>query len=123
MHVCSIANAKPHFRDLQKLTYTDKDGTCIQFRLMERMRPHVRNVAIALGFPPHDITTMDHMSDPVYYILSKWLQEANQEDQRPVTWGTLITALQDAGIYEEVRILKQYLVEPEPDVETLPEGN
>lgn len=43
-----------------------------------------------------------------------------------MTWRTLITALQDAEVFEEARILKKYFVEPEPDVhdgETLPEGN
>ena len=107
------------------MTYTDEDGTRVPFRLMERMRPYIRQVAIALDFPQHDITTMSCTSDPVYYLLSKWREGANPEDQRPVTWRTLITALQDAGVYEEARILEQCLVEPEPDVhddETLPEG-
>ena len=125
MHVCFIADSKPRLRDLQKMTYTDDDGKHVQLRLMEQMRPHNRQVAIALGFLQHDITTMSHTSDPVYYLLSKWLEGANQEDQRPVTWRTLIIALQDAGVYEEARILEQHLVEPEPDVhddETFPEG-
>ena len=126
IHVRSIADAKPRLRDLQKMTYTDEDGTRVPFRLMGRMRPHIRQVAIALEFPQHNISIMTRKSDPVYYLLSKWLQGANPEDQRPVTWKTLITALQDAGVYEEARILKKYLVEPEPEVhddETLPEGN
>ena len=125
VYMLYIADAKPCLRDLQKMTYIDEDGTCVQFRLMERMRPQARQVAIALGFPHHDITTINRTSDPVYYLLSKWLQGGNPKDQRPLTWATLITALQDAGVNEEACILEQYLVEPEPDVhddETLPEG-
>ena len=119
-----IADARPHFRDLQKMTYIDEDGAHVPFRLMERMRPYIRQVAIALSFPHHDITTMNRTSDPVYYLLSKWLQGNNQEDQRPVTWRTLITALQDAGVYEEAHILNKYFVEPDVhDDETLSEGN
>ena len=108
------------------MTYSDEDGTRVPFRLMGRMRPHVIQVAIALEFPQHNISIITRKIDPVYYLLSKWLEGTNLEDQRPVTWRTLITALQDAEVFEEARILKKYFVEPEPDVhddETLPEGN
>ena len=76
--------------------------------------------------PQHNISIMTRKIDPVYYLLSKLLEGTNSEEQRPVTWRTLITALQDAEVFEEARILKKYFVEPEPDVhddETLPEGN
>ena len=106
MHV-HLADAKPRFRDLQNMTYLDEDGKHVQFRLMERMRPHIRQVAIALGFPHHDII---RTSDPVFHLLSKWLQGDNQEDPKPVTWGTLITVLRDAKMHEEAKILEKYIV-------------
>ena len=58
MYAPYIADAKPRLRDLQKMTYTDEDGTRVPFRLVGRMRPHVIQVAIALEFPQHNISIM-----------------------------------------------------------------
>ena len=56
--------------------------------------------------------------DPVFHLLSEWLQGANQEeDARPVTWRTLIMAMRHARVYEEANILEYYLVQLEPDNE------
>ena len=55
---------------------------------------------------------MKQEDDPVYYLLSEWLRGANQErDSRPVTWGTLITALRKANVQEEADILEKHFVE------------
>lgn len=111
--LCSIADAKPCLSELQKMTYNDEAGKSAHIRLMERIRPHFKQVAIALKFCHHDIDTIEKKDDPVYDLLSKWLEGANQEeDPRPLTWETLITAIRDAGVHEVANILTKYLVQP-----------
>ena len=54
----------------------------------------------------------------MYYLLGEWLNGRNQEhDSRPLTWGTLINALQHAGLMEEVEILEQHFVAAPPVAE------
>ena len=51
------------------------------------------------------------------YLFSEWLRGGNQEqDQRPLTWGALITALQHAGLIEEVKILEEHFIATVPPV-------
>ena len=89
-----------------------EDGSTVQFRLMDRLRPKFRRVAIALRFQQHDITTIEKKDDPIYHLLSEWLQGTNQEeDLRPLTWATLITAIRDAGVHEVANVLVKYFVE------------
>ena len=97
------------------MSYSE-DGTTVHFRLMERIKPRVTGLAIALGFPQHIIDDVETKRDPVYYLLKEWLNGRNQEDSRPLTWGTLITTLQHAGLLEEVRILEQHFVAAQPPV-------
>ena len=55
---------------------------------------------------------MEKKDNPVYYLLSEWLRGANQEkDSRPVTWRTLIKALQQANVQEEVDILAKHFIQ------------
>ena len=83
---------------------------------MDRIKPRLTDVAIALQFAQHDIDNIlrpgDSTDDQVYRLFSKWLQGVNQEqgDFRPVTWGSLISALQRAGLREEATILKKHCV-------------
>ena len=94
------------------MSYTGEDGRDVHFRLMQQVRPHWRELAIALKFPQHEIAIMENKDNPVYYLLSEWLRGANQEkDPRPVTWGTLIEALQHADVQEEATILKKHLIQ------------
>ena len=94
------------------MTYTGENGRDTRFRLMDQLQPHWRRLAVALKFLPRDIALMKQEDDPVFYLLSKWLQGANQErDSRPVTWATLITALRDANVQEEANILEKHFVE------------
>ena len=95
------------------MSYTGEDGRDVNFRLMDQLKPHWRRLAIALNFPQYEITAMKHEDDPVLYLMSEWLQGANQEkDPRPVTWGTLFKALQQADCQEEVAILAKHLIAP-----------
>ena len=93
------------------MSYTGEDGKVTYFRLMDRLRPHWRRLAIALKFRQYSIAFMEHEDDPVYYLLSEWLRGANHEwDSKPVTWATLITALRDANVQEEAVMLEKYFV-------------
>ena len=79
---------------------------------MNQLQPHWRRLAIALEFLPCDIAVMEHKDDPVFHLLSEWLRGANQErDSRPVTWATLITALRDANVQEEINMLEKHFVQ------------
>ena len=96
------------------MSYTGEDGRDTRFRLMNQLQPHWRRLAVALKFLPCDITVMEHKDDPVYHLLSEWLRGANKErDSRPVTWGTLITALRDANVQEEADMLGNHFVQTE----------
>ena len=78
---------------------------------MDRIKPRLTDMAIALSFPRHIIDVVKKDSNPVYYLLSEWLEGQNREnDSRPLTWATLITALQHAGLLEEVNILEQHFL-------------
>ena len=106
------ADDKPGLHDLLYMSYTGEDGRDVQVRLMQQVRPHWRELAIALKFPQHEIAIMESKDNPVYYLLSEWLRGANQEkDPRPVTWKTLIEALQHADIQEEATILKKHFIQ------------
>ena len=94
------------------MAYTVEDGRVAYFRLMDRLQPYWRRLAIALKFPPYAITAMEQKDDPLYHLLSEWLHGANQErDSRPVTWATLVTALRDANVQEEADILEKHFVQ------------
>ena len=94
------------------MSYTGEDGRDTRFRLMDQLQPHWRKLAVALKFRLCDINVMKQEDDPVFHLLSEWLRGANQErDSRPVTWATLITALRDANVQEEVDILEEHFVE------------
>ena len=112
-------DAKPTLQDLQYMSYTSEDGSTVHFRLTDRIKPRVTDLAVALGFPQHVRDYMETKRDQVLYILGEWLIGRNQEnDQRPLTWGTLIAALQRAGLLNEAEILQQHFVDV-PQVEMM----
>ena len=93
------------------MPYIDEKGTNTNFRLMDRIKPRLTEMAIALDFPGYVINVLGEKPNPVYYLLSQWLEGCNSEnDSRPLTWDTLITALQHAGLMEEVKILEQHFL-------------
>ena len=93
-------------------TYVDRVSVTVDFRLIDRIKPRLTRVAIALGFPSHSIEVLEKKSDPECYLLSEWLsgRSTKASDRRPLTWGTLITALRHAGLMEEVRILEEHFI-------------
>ena len=57
------------------------------------------------------IDELETKRNPVYYLFSEWLRGGNQDhDRRQLTWGTLITALDEAGLKEEVELLDKYFL-------------
>ena len=91
------------------MSCTSQDGRTITFKLMERIKPRVTRLAIALGFPQYIIANLKTEPDPVHYLFAEWLGGDSQEDTRPLTWGTLISALKEAGLVEEFTILQQHI--------------
>ena len=76
---------------------------------MDRIKPHLIPVAIALRIPRHFINSIRTEDDPVYKILDLWLQgKANPEEDSLslITWATLISALKEANVQEEAKILE-----------------
>ena len=107
----STADDKPDLSDLLYMSYTGDDGRDVHFRLMDQLKPHWKRLAIALKFPQHEIAIMESKDDPVYYLLTEWLQGANKEkDSRPASWRTLIEALRHANVQEEATVLEEKLL-------------
>ena len=95
------------------MSYTNQDEDKV-FRLMEHVKPRLNRVAIALGFPPHSIDAIEKQSDPVYILFKEWLAGCNQDhDSRPLNWDTLITALMEAGLLQEAKILEKHFFAPQ----------
>ena len=95
------------------------EGDEESFRLLDRLRPHWKEFAIALRFPSHSIATIKGSDDPLYQLLSEWLRGANLgEDTRPVTWRTLIEALHMANVHEEAEMLEKHFVLTEKRIVT-----
>ena len=110
----STVDDKPGLHDLQYMSYTGKDGKNVSFRLMDRLKPlqHWKRLAIALKFPCHEISTIESKSDPVVCLLSEWLQGTNHDnDQRPVTWRTLIEALRHANFHAYANKLENHYIQ------------
>ena len=94
------------------MSCTNEDGR--DFRLKNQVKPYWRDLAVALKFPLNEIAIMEHKDDNsrVHYLFHEWLRGANHEkDSRPVTWATLITALKNANIQQEAKILEEHFVE------------
>ena len=103
----SIADDKPTLSDLQCMPIACEDGEK-PFRLMDHLKLHWKELAIALKFPSHSIGAIEDSKDPVYQLLSDWLKGANmEEDTRPITWRTLIEALRMAKIHGEADTLEK----------------
>ena len=75
-------------------------------------------MAIALRIPHHIRNSIRSEDDhAVYKILDLWLQgKANPEEdnQRPITWATFISALKEANVQEEAKILEDIVDADEP---------
>ena len=67
MHV--VGDDKPCLSDLQIMRCNAEDGSNVQFRLMDQLRPmFTARVAIALGFQQYDISTIEKKEDPMFYL-------------------------------------------------------
>lgn len=84
---------------------------------MDRIKPHFLHVAIALKIPRHFINSIRTEDDPVYHLLDVWLQggaNPEEDNQRSITWATLISALKEANVQEEAKILEYIIDADEP---------
>ena len=94
------------------MSCTCEDGSDITLRLMDRLKPYWRKLAIALEFPQHKIAVIERKDDPLFCLLDEWLLGSNQrKHSKPLTWGTLIEALKIAKVEEEVDILEKHFIE------------
>ena len=101
----------PKAHELQCLTYPTDEGHHHKFRLMERIRPSWKSLAIALKFEINIIDIIAKEDDSVYSLLTRWLRGQNMEqDKRPLTWRTLIDALDCASFQQDVKLLEECLV-------------
>ena len=82
---------------------SDSETQIVDFRLMDRIKPRLTDMAIALGFPRHFIEGLRKEPDP-YHLFSQWLEGHNQKNAQ--TWGDLITALWHAKFLEEAEMLE-----------------
>lgn len=83
-----------------------EDGA--EVKILERVAFEFQKVAIALGFQHgvYEAVLLAVYNDHEHAcmkIFEKWL---NGEGRKPVTWATLIQALEDAGFRELARQLK-----------------
>lgn len=70
-------------------------------RVIDAVAPKWEELAIALGFKPYTIQTIqrDHVQDAraaCQRMLSMWLEEKEENLCRPATWLTLVQCLIDA---------------------------
>ena len=84
---------------LQLLKFSD--GT--ELRIMEKMAPKWKQVAIALGFDGPRIETIEmgahyKPGDACLKMFTDWL--AGGHDLKPPTWNTLVQSLQAANLTE-----------------------
>ena len=95
------------------MRYT-RDGKEAFFRLMDQLTPNWDRLATAMRFPGFAVATVGKKDEDnrVSYIFSEWLRGANEEeDDRPLTWATLIAALKEAKLTAEVKVLEAHLDE------------
>ena len=81
---------------------------------MDQLKPNWNRLATAMRFPGFFVAAVEkkHEDDRVSYIFSEWLRGANEEeDDRPLTWATLIAVLKEASFTDEVKVLKAHLDE------------
>ena len=76
---------------------------------MHEVTPHWKEVAITLGFDGPGIEAIDQTAfrnpeDACHEMFVRWLDEDN--GLVPVTWGTLIQGLIDAGLVDVADSLK-----------------
>ena len=95
------------------MSYIDKYYKEHRFRLLDQMQPHWKRIARLLNFHNAVVFEAEKQSSPIDYILNRWLEGANlEQDWRPISWDTLITALDEANMGEEVEILATYIIAP-----------
>ena len=105
MHSYHNLGECPNLCQLQSL----KGHGSKQVKVMHEVTPHWKEVAITLGFDGPGIEAIDQTAfrnpeDACHEMFVRWLDEDN--GLVPVTWGTLIQGLIDAGLVDVADSLK-----------------
>lgn len=101
-------------REIYYMSYKNSNNEEEEFRLIARIDPYFKEFARALNFPNYTFKTAKNKGDDgVDWLIGEWLRGANMSnDKRPITWDTLIAALKEAGMKDEVDIIENYIVIP-----------
>lgn len=86
----------------------------VPYRVMEKLQPVWRDLATALDFAPETIQVLATKApkDSLFDLLTGWLGGNNMErDDSPLTWGTLVKAMQRANIQEVADFLTEHIDE------------
>jgi hypothetical protein len=102
----NLLGKKPELHELQLLEFDEGRGS---LRIMERVTPKWKQVAVALGFNGSrieaiEMTALRQPEDACLRMFTKWL--AGGHDLRPPTWDVLIQSLRAANLPEIADLLK-----------------
>ena len=101
--------------DLYCLNYRDSAGETCRLHIIDEIGPSWERLAFALKFSDTTVNTIklnnrDYCEQSCRDILSRWLRGMNAGlDPRPLTWKTLVSALDEARCYELARKIETSL--------------
>ena len=109
MHVSAIIGDQPKLHELQLLEGVDGR----KVRVIERVAPDWKDLAIALDFDQYRIKTMEKdyrasMEEACQEMFMRWLAGGHDLAQ-PCTWDTLIKCLRRAGFMDVANSLRTIL--------------
>lgn len=82
---------------LNFIRYTDDQGREMELRAKDELGGALwKDLAAQLGFTPARIGAFSHSQNPVYDMMSAWLQET--ADDAECSWRKLIEKLSDTGL-------------------------
>ena len=109
---CSTAARKPALHELDLLKGSNSKKT---IRIIDRIAYKWRRVAIRLHFEAHQIEGIEQdchyqTSDASRKMIMKWL-DGGGSLRKPITWATLIEALEEADLSEVAKDIVSILQE------------
>ena len=108
----NIVEDKPTLRQLNCLRYTDKNGEKHKIHIFDAVTAHWRRLGQALNVNAYDLESIEHeqsnVEDYCQELLSRWLQ-GSVGGGEPVTWETLVRAMEDARCEEVAQRVREVL--------------
>ena len=102
---------KPTLPDLLCFKYNDISGTQYRIRIIDTVASHWRRLGLALKISDYHLNNIErnhgNVEERCQTMLSDWLQ--GTVGDRPVTWETLVEAIDDARLGELAKQLKRVL--------------